>query len=136
MNKKVICFALSAMLFALCFSAEAQQAGKIPRIGILANVPAPQIDALEQTLRDAGYVEGQNIITEKRYAEGRLERFPDLAAELVHLKVNVIVSIGPATHPTLPKASKISQLLWAIAVIPWMPESSPAWRGPGATLPE
>jgi putative tryptophan/tyrosine transport system substrate-binding protein len=76
---------------------DAQQTGKIPRIGILANVPAPQIDALEQTLRDAGYVEGQNIITEKRYAEGRLERFPDLAAELVHLKVNVIVSIGPAT---------------------------------------
>jgi putative tryptophan/tyrosine transport system substrate-binding protein len=93
-------FALSlacTLLFALSFPAVAQQPGKIPRIGILANVPAPQIDALEQTLRDAGYVEGQNIITEKRYAEGRLERFPDLAAELVHLNVNVIVSIGPAT---------------------------------------
>jgi ABC-type uncharacterized transport system substrate-binding protein len=98
MKKKVtIHLTLGALLLALSFPAEAQQTGKIPRIGILANVPAPQIDALEQTLRDAGYVEGQNIITEKRYAEGRLERFPDLAAELVHLKVNVIVSIGPAT---------------------------------------
>ncbi len=90
-------FLIAVTLLTVVVIAEAQQAGKIPRIGILANVPAPQIDALEQTLRDAGYVEGQNIITEKRYAEGRLERFPDLAAELVHLKVNVIVSIGPAT---------------------------------------
>ena len=88
---------VAVVLLTLGVTAEAQQPKKIPRIGILANVPAPQIDALEQTLRDAGYVEGQNIITEKRYAEGRLERFPDLAAELVHLKVNVIVSIGPAT---------------------------------------
>jgi putative tryptophan/tyrosine transport system substrate-binding protein len=68
MNKRISGFALSALLFALSGPAEAQQPGKIPRIGILANVPAPQIDALEQTLRDAGYVEGQNIITEKRYA--------------------------------------------------------------------
>ena len=97
MKKTITVLTLSASLLALSGPAEAQQSGKIPRIGILANVPAPQIDALEQTLRDAGYVEGQNIITEKRYAEGRLERFPDLAAELVHLKVNVIVSIGPAT---------------------------------------
>jgi putative tryptophan/tyrosine transport system substrate-binding protein len=78
MRKKIIGLTLSAFILALCLSAEAQQPGKIPRIGILANVPAPQIDALEQTLRDAGYVEGQNIITEKRYAGGRLERFPDL----------------------------------------------------------
>jgi ABC-type uncharacterized transport system substrate-binding protein len=88
---------VGAMLLTLSFPADAQQAGKIARLGILANAAAPQIDALRQGLRDAGYVEGQNIIIETRYAEGRLERLPDLAAELVQLKVDVIVSIGPAT---------------------------------------
>jgi putative tryptophan/tyrosine transport system substrate-binding protein len=83
----VLLFAFALLSISL---AGAHQSGKMPRIGILANVPVPQIDALEQTLRDAGYVEGQNIITEKRYAEGKLERFPDLAAELSRLKVNVI----------------------------------------------
>ena len=97
MRKRVIGLALSALFLALCSVAEAQQPGKISRLGILANVASPQIDALRQGLRDAGYVEGQNIIIETRYAEGKLERLPDLAAELVQLKVDVIVSIGPAT---------------------------------------
>jgi putative ABC transport system substrate-binding protein len=97
MNERIFALAFGALLFALCSVADAQQAGKISRLGILANVAAPQIDALRQGLRDAGYVEGQNIIIETRYAEGRLERLPDLAAELVQLKVDVIVSIGPAT---------------------------------------
>ena len=65
--------------------------------GILANVAGPQIDALLQGLRDAGYVEGQSIIIEKRYADGNLDRLSELAAELVQLKVNLIVSIGPVT---------------------------------------
>jgi len=84
------------MLFALCVSAEAQQAKKIARIGFLA--PATQTgyqhytDAFLQGLRELGYVEGQNIVIEYRWAEGNFERLPELAAELVRLKVDVIVA--------------------------------------------
>ena len=97
MRKKIIGFALSAMLSALCPSAEAQQPKNIPRIGMLADVPAPHHNALQQGLRDLGYIEGENIVIERRYAKGERERLPGLAAELVSLKVDLIVSLGPAT---------------------------------------
>jgi putative ABC transport system substrate-binding protein len=78
----------------------AQQAAKIPRLGLLipgsSSAYAPSIEAFGHGLRDLGYVEGRNITIEYRYAEGKVERFPDLAAELVRLKVDVIVAAGPA----------------------------------------
>jgi putative ABC transport system substrate-binding protein len=83
--------------------AEAQQAKKIPRIGILATVPAPQHDAFQQGLRDLGYIEGENIVIERRYAMGNRDKLPELAAELVGLKMDAIVSLGPAT----PIAAKV-----------------------------
>jgi putative tryptophan/tyrosine transport system substrate-binding protein len=92
---------LCAMLFALCPSAEAQQPAKIPRIGYLgANFPTTnpaRIEAFRQGLRELGYVEGKNILIEYRFAEGKLDRLPALAAELVRLKVDVIVMGGPAS---------------------------------------
>ena len=103
MGKIVMRLTLCAMLFALCFSAEAQQPGKVPRIGFLGN----STEALEENLigpfreglRDLGYVEGKNIVIEWRWAEGKYERFPDLIAELIALKVDVIVTAGtPATQ--------------------------------------
>ena len=91
MRKTVISFALCAMLPALCASAEAQQPTKIPRIGNLSNASASaspaRIEAFRQGLRELGYVEGKNIVIEWRYAEGKLDRVPALAAELVRLKV-------------------------------------------------
>jgi putative tryptophan/tyrosine transport system substrate-binding protein len=76
----------------------AQQAGKINRIGILETVPAAQnaanIDALRNGLRKLGHVEGQNLIIEYRSAEGDAARFPDLASELIRLKVDLIVTRG------------------------------------------
>jgi putative ABC transport system substrate-binding protein len=96
---KVIGVALCAMLFALCLSAEAQQPKKVPRIGFLSGVSpsviSPRIEAFRQGLRELGYVEGKNIVIEWRFAEGKSDRFPALAAELVRLKVDVIVSAGP-----------------------------------------
>ncbi len=83
-------------------AAEAQQPAKIARIGYLAAnmVANPHFpEAFRQGLRDLGYVEGQNILIEYRSAEGQLERLPDLAAELVRLKVDVLVSEG--TPPSL-----------------------------------
>ena len=86
------------MLFALCSSAEAQQQPKkVPQIGILraGSAPDPLVEAFRQGLRDLGYVEGKSIAIEYRWAEGKNERLPDLAADLVRLKVDVIVAAGP-----------------------------------------
>ena len=104
MNKKIIGFALSTMLFALSFPAQAQQPKKVPRIGYLTgsslSANAARIEAFRQGLRELGYVEGKNIVIEWRYAEGKADRLSDLAAELVRLKVDVIVTGGPAvTRP-------------------------------------
>jgi putative ABC transport system substrate-binding protein len=79
-------------------AARAQQAGKVWRIGMLETVPlalnGPLCDALKQGLRAHGYVEGQNLVIDYRSADGRVERFPELAAELVRLKVDLIVARG------------------------------------------
>jgi putative ABC transport system substrate-binding protein len=100
MSKKIIGLALGAMLFALCLPAQAQQPKKIPRIGFLIaaspSAIATRIEAFRQGLRELGYVEGKDIVIEWRYAEGKLDRLPALAAELVRLKVEVIVTSGPA----------------------------------------
>jgi putative ABC transport system substrate-binding protein len=98
MKKKIAVFALSALLFALCVSAAAQQSKKAPRIGYLAlNEPAREsarAEAIRLALRERGYIEGQNIATEYRYTEGKRERAAELAAELVRLKVDIILVTG------------------------------------------
>ena len=98
MKIKITVLALSAMLFALCPSAAAQQPKKVPRMGYLsAQDPAREStrsEAIRLALRELGYIEGQNIATEYRYAEGKPDRFPELAAELVRLKVDIIVAAG------------------------------------------
>jgi len=96
--------ALCATLFALCFAASAQQPKKIPRIGYLGAVSpsanAVRIEAFRQGLRELGYVDGKNIVIEWRFAEGKLDRLPALAAELVRLQVDVIITGGTgATRP-------------------------------------
>jgi len=99
MNKqKLGSFALCAMLLALCASAEAQQPKKVPRIGYLSSsdpaTESTRAEAIRLALRELGYIEGQNISTEYRYAEGKRDRLPELAAELVRLKVDIIVVAG------------------------------------------
>jgi ABC-type uncharacterized transport system substrate-binding protein len=97
-SKGAFCFAFCAMLLALCVSAQAQQPTKITRIGYLAaaslSVNAARVEAFRQGLRKLGYVEGKNIFIEWRSAEGKLDRLPALAAELVHLNVDIIVTGG------------------------------------------
>jgi putative ABC transport system substrate-binding protein len=98
MKRKIIAVALSAMLLALSYSASAQQPTKIPRIGFLVAVSpsaaAARIEAFRRGLRELGYVEAKNIVLESRYAEEKLDRLPALAAELVRLKVDIIVTAG------------------------------------------
>jgi putative tryptophan/tyrosine transport system substrate-binding protein len=95
MKKKITVLVLSTMLFALSYSASAQQPKKVSRIGYLsAQEPAlesTRSEAIRRTLREFGYIDGQNIAFEYRYAEGKIDRFPELAAELVRLKVDIIV---------------------------------------------
>ena len=104
MKNKITILTLCAMLFALCVSAEAQQPGKIPRIGFLSGAPLSSIesrvDAFRQGLHDLGYVEGKTIVVEWRSAEGKSERLRLLADELVNLKVDVMVVAGgePVAH--------------------------------------
>jgi putative tryptophan/tyrosine transport system substrate-binding protein len=89
--------------------ATAQQPTKIPRIGFLSaaspSAIAARIAAFQQGLRDLGYVEGKNIVIEYRYAEGKFDRLPDLAAELVRLKVDVIVTAGGGATPPAKSAT-------------------------------
>src|SRR6266498_3123179 len=87
----------AGVLLAAPFAAEAQQAAKVTRIGYLSHNLAvtPHLpEAFRQGLRDLGYVEGRNLVIEYRDAEGKVERLPALAAELVALKVDVIVASG------------------------------------------
>jgi putative ABC transport system substrate-binding protein len=105
---KVVGVALCAMLVALCVPVEAQQLKKVPRVGFLTSSPSvfpDRNDAFRQGLRDLGYVEGKNIVIEWRYAEGKPDRYPALAAELVRLKVDVIVAGSPTTAVILKEAT-------------------------------
>ena len=102
MTRRIIRIALGALLFALCVSAEAQPPTKICRIGVLSAGPAQDAtyasrhDALRQGLRQLGYMEGKNLTIEERFANGKLDRQPPLASELVNSKVDAIV-VGGAT---------------------------------------
>ena len=107
MNRRITVLTLCAVLFALCGSAQAQQPGKVPRLGYLSQNDAAtettRAEAIRLALRERGHIEGQNIAIEYRYAEGKQDRFPELAAELVRLKVDVIVAAG---GPRLIQAAK------------------------------
>ena len=99
MHKNFTRLALCALLFAHSFPASAQQPKKVSRIGYFSPFdPAREsarAEAFRLALRERGYIEGQNIAIEYRYAEGRQDRLPELAAELVRLKVDIIVAAGP-----------------------------------------
>jgi putative ABC transport system substrate-binding protein len=105
------------LLLAFGYSAEAQQGTKIPRIGFLAATKpaavAARVTAFRQGLRELGYVEGKNILVEYRYAEGNAERERELAAELTHLKVNVIVTTGATVTRTAKETTDIIPIVFA-----------------------
>ena len=98
MSKKIVGLALGALLLALCFPAQAQQPTKVPRIGFLdgstASSSAVLLEAFRQEMRKLGWIEGKNINIEYRFAGQKSERTPELAADLVRLKVDLIVVIG------------------------------------------
>src|SRR5215510_11553573 len=109
MKKKITVLTISAMLFAFCGPVGAQQPGKVPRIGFLDNSTASGsaglLEVFRQELRKLGWMEGKNITIEYRFAEQKLERLPELAADLVRLKVDLIVASGGPTPFEAKKAT-------------------------------
>ena len=106
MKRKIFALTLCALLFALCTSVEAQQPGKVPQVGVLVSTSAAaavsRIHAFQQGLRELGYIEGKNIIVEYRYGEGKPDRAPLLAAELLRLKVDILLVSGdPAVRAAM-----------------------------------
>src|SRR5260370_12913488 len=116
-----------ATLVAAPLAAEAQQAGKVPRIGFLFfGFPGPsrELDAFRQGLRELGYTEGQNIVIEYRFASGRVERLPELATELARLKPDVLVTPGTPASLVAKQATSTIPIVFAALPNPLRPALS------------
>ena len=113
---------LALGIISLALPAEAQPPGRIFRIGYLSSsspsAVSHNIDAFRQGLRDLGYVEGRNIVIEYRWAEGKYDRLPNLAADLVSLKVDVIVAGGTSAGPAAQQATKTIPIVLAVSSDP------------------
>ena len=109
MNKQLAVAALSFVLFTVGFSVHAQQSAKVPRIAYVGGTAlaanADRVEAFKQGLRELGYVEGKNIVVEWRFADGEESRLPALVAELVRLKIDIIVAGGPSVTRAAQKAT-------------------------------
>jgi putative ABC transport system substrate-binding protein len=129
-----------ALLLALCFPADAQQAAKVPRIGYLdvtsSSVASVRIESLLQGLRDLGWVDGQNISIEFRYAEGKPDQLAELAAELVRLKPDVIVVQSNTVARAASTATKTIPIVMADGDDPVTAALWLAWRGRARTSPD
>ena len=140
MNKKLLALLATIVAWLATFSpARAQQPSKVASIGYLASgtlsAETERTEALRQGLRELGYTEGKNITIEWRFAEGKLDRYPALAAELVNLKVDVIVTAGGAATRTAKQATSTIPIVMAHRIpILLEADSSPVWRGRAETL--
>jgi putative ABC transport system substrate-binding protein len=117
MKRKITVLALCAVLFALCFPVQAQQPKQVPRIEYLSatslSAIAGRTESFRQGLRELGFVEGKNIVIEWRSSEGKTDRLPGLAAELVRLKVDIIVSGGPTATRSVKEATSTIPIVMA-----------------------
>src|SRR5215510_4755489 len=124
MNKRLLVSLVSTLILASGYTSEAQQPKKVPRIGFMIgtspSIVPDRIEGFRQGLRDLGYVEGKNIIIEYRVAKGKVERLPDLLAELVRLKVDVIVTGGIVNHA----AKAATKTIPIVIAFDWDPVAS------------
>jgi putative ABC transport system substrate-binding protein len=122
MRGKIFVWLLATLLLTPAPATEAQQRPKVRRIGFLGGASLSaipeRIEALRQGLRELGYVEGKNIVIEFRWAEGKLARVPALAAELVRLKVDVIVTGGPTPTRAAKEATSTIPIVMALDIDP------------------
>jgi putative ABC transport system substrate-binding protein len=122
MNRRTFLSALSGSLLAAPLVAEGQQAGRVYRIGYFT-IPSRDsaqgvADAFQRGLRDLGWIEGQNIVIDYRFADGNVDRLPDLAAELVRLRVDVIVAGATAAVIAAKNATRTIPIVMFLAVDP------------------
>jgi putative ABC transport system substrate-binding protein len=119
--------------------AHAQQSGKIPRIGFLDNSNASGIavlsEAFRQELSKLGWIEGRNLTVEYRFAEQKNERLPELAADLVRLKVDLIVVSSAVPALAAKKATTTIPIVMTSIGTPWVKVWLPVWRGREAMSP-
>jgi ABC-type uncharacterized transport system substrate-binding protein len=137
MNKKITVLPLCAMLFALSYSASAQQPMKVPRIGYLSVGTASDMDRIEavrQGLRELGYVEGKNIAFESRYGDNKHERLPALADELVRLKVDVLLANGTSEARAAKHATRTIPIVFFAVTDPVAAELIDSLARPGGNL--
>ena len=123
---------LALVVFVVPLAAETQQAGKVPRVGFLsflsASVMVQREASFRQGMRELGWIDGQNIVIERRFAEERSERLPELAAELVRLKVDVMVALSNAAILAAKQATPTIPIVMVIS-------ADPVGRGFIASLP-
>lgn len=130
---------IPVVTLALCAAlapAEAQQSARISRVGFVApqGRSLPLFDAFRQGLADVGYIDGQNIVIEARFAEGQYERFPELFAELVRLKVDVLAVTGAVTARAAKKAVTDIPIVFSVVVDPVADNVVPSLERPGGNL--
>jgi putative tryptophan/tyrosine transport system substrate-binding protein len=115
MDRRRFLLTLLAGVLAAPFAADAQPAGKVPRIGVVApaGLHDPDVEGFRQGLRELGYVEGQNLLVEYRAAEGKPERFPDLFGEILRLKVDIIVTGTVSAAVAVKKATSATPVVLA-----------------------
>ena len=140
-NRKLVGIVALAVILAICEArAEAQQPTKVPRVGFLSatllSTISPRIEAFRQGLRELGHVEGKTIVIEWRSAEGKLDRVPALSAELVRLKVDVIVTGGATDTRAAKDATNTIPIVMAQDSDPVGSGFEPALRGLAETSQE
>ncbi len=121
-QKGIFCVAVSTFLFALCAPTAAQQPGKMTRVGFLGTGPAATTDgplqALRQGLDELGYLEGRDIVIETRWADGRMDQLPALAAELVGLREDILVGVGAVVARAAMSATTTIPIVIAVVIDP------------------
>ncbi len=123
MRKLIANLAAVVLVSLLAHSAEAQQTARIPRVGFISGSgspenPWPSFEAFRQGMRDLGYVEGQNLLIEHRYGEGRLDRMPGLVNELVQQKVDVLIGTNNVVIRAAKKATKTIPIVMVSSIDP------------------
>ena len=140
MDRRVFMASLASGLLAAPLAGEAQPREKVPRVGYLSpgsssdSARLRRFEAFRQGLRERGYVEGQNVAIESRWAEGKYDRYPTLAADLVRLKVDVIVTVGGAATRAVQQATRTIPIVMSVVIDPVGSGFVPSLAHPGGNV--
>src|SRR5712692_9135302 len=134
MDRREFIGTLAGGLLAAPFVTEAQQSKKIPRVGVLWPNPPATFEPFRQGLKDRGYAEGQNVTFEYRWAEGKLDQLPELAGELVRLKVDIILTLAPPATLAAKNATRTIPIVFVSIGDPLASGLVASLARPGGTL--